>query len=257
MTSAIKRQNTPPPLPRAAKREQFPDVNIHVLHARVIEAFEAKIPITRGGGCTIRGYGTSWVDTAVRDELSVWLRDHQTGAQHKMDFGADFLPMRMGHDVTLLWANGQLVTIANHTTGQLRHPTLRKPILNEMPIIGGVLYHCLLILGLGTLMGALLMVSVPYLLASLHGLRPEQVRHYVDVVTANLSRHPAVHDPVWRGITMMAWLILSVGPSALMMVGNGRRRTFNARQQTYLNDQLRAAEERWIRQYTPPRAVTW
>ena len=40
----------PPRLPRPKKTEEFPPINFNVLHGRVIECFEAKIPIVHGGG---------------------------------------------------------------------------------------------------------------------------------------------------------------------------------------------------------------
>jgi hypothetical protein len=59
---------------------------------RVVEFFEGKIPIVRGGGLTVRGYESSWVRTDVQDVFSVWLADHQTDQEHKVNFGSDYPP---------------------------------------------------------------------------------------------------------------------------------------------------------------------
>jgi hypothetical protein len=256
MTTAIRRLKNPPPLPRAVKREQFPEVSFQVLHARVIEAFEAKIPVTHGGGYTVRGYGTSWVNTTVRDELSVWLVDHQTGQQHKMDFGSDYLPMRMGHDVTLLWANGQLITIANHTTGQLKHPALHRPILRDKPV-GSAWFHVILIPILLFLTATFFWVQ----LAQVHGLiigmsRPQRWA-YTDSVFDHPSLHPLFHSPTLATIFVLGVLALSFAPSILAARCNRANRQFNLGQRAYLDENLRIAESRWVRQYVPPRAVPW
>jgi len=53
----------PPPLPgqltTVSQRpaEEFAPVNFEAFHGRVVESFEGKIPIVRGGGLTLRGYG--------------------------------------------------------------------------------------------------------------------------------------------------------------------------------------------------------
>jgi hypothetical protein len=60
----------PPKLPKPKKAEEFPTINIGVLHGRVIECFEAKIPVVRGGGVTVRGYGSSWVGTTVHNVMA-------------------------------------------------------------------------------------------------------------------------------------------------------------------------------------------
>ena len=64
----------PPKLPKLKKKaEEFPPVHFNVLHGRVIECFEATIPIVHGGGATVRRYGGSWVGTTVHDRFSVGL----------------------------------------------------------------------------------------------------------------------------------------------------------------------------------------
>lgn len=256
MTTAIRRQKNPPPLSRVAMRAKFPEVSFQVLHARVIEAFEAKIPITCGGGYTIRGYGTSWVNTAVRDELSVWLRDHQTGEQHKMDFGSDYLPMRMGHDVTLLWANGQLVTIANHTTGQIKHPALHKPILEGKPV-GSVWFHVVLIPILLFLTATFFWVQLAQVHGLIIGMNRSQRWAYTDRVFGHPNLHPLFHSPTLATIFLLGVLALSFVPSILVAFRNRRNRAFNLYQNQYLDEKLRIAENRWVRQYVPPRAVPW
>jgi hypothetical protein len=249
-------QNNPPPLPRAAKRERFPEVSFKVLHARVIEAFEARIPITHGGGYTIRGYGTSWVNTTMRDELSVWLRDHETGQQHKMDFGSDFLPMRMGHDVTLLWANGQLVTIANHTTGQIKYPALNRPILDEKPVCS-LWFHVIVIPFLLFFAAAATWTAIPGAVGVAHGLRGERLMRHLDRSLDVISRHPVMTEPAWSILFVVIVLTTALTPSILAARRNRANRRFNLGQRAYLDEKLRTAENRWVRQYVPPRAVPW
>ena len=151
----------PPKLPKPKKAEEFPPVNFNVLHGRVIECFEGKIPVVHGGGVTVRGYGSSWVGTTIHDTFSAWFVDHQTGQQHKIDFGGDYLDMRYGHDATMLWANGQLFAIANHTTGQLKYPRLNRPILPEKKI-GSAFVSIVLFLILGVVGWAITSWLWPY-----------------------------------------------------------------------------------------------
>ena len=234
----------PPKLPRPKKAEEFPPVNFGVLHGRVIECFEAKIPIVHGGGATVRGYGGSWVGTTVHDTFSAWFVDHQSGQQHKIDFGSDYLDMRYGHDATLLWANDQLFAIANHTTGQIRYPALHRAILPEKTVgsafVSLVLFFILALFGgVASFMfvGAFLMiVHGPWSQLHHHQYQLTQTGSYLGLLIATLST-----------------LIIAGLPIALRARGNAKNRSYNQRQANYLADKLRQAEDQWIRRYVPPR----
>jgi hypothetical protein len=234
----------PPRLPRPKKAEEFPPVHFAVLHGRVIECFEAKIPIVHGGGATVRGYGGSWVGTTVHDTFSAWFVDHQTGQQHKIDFGSDYLDMRFGHDATLLWANNQLFAIANHTTQKIKYPSLNRPILPQKKIsstFGSIVLFLILAIVSGitslVLTGALLAVAAP-------GLWQHHHQHYELTATGS--------NLVLLVVTISILLVAGL-PIVLRARGNAKNRSFNQKQKTYLSVKLRQAEDQWIRQYAPPR----
>jgi hypothetical protein len=246
----------PPRLPKPKKAEKFPPVNFNVLHGRVIESFEAKIPVVHGGGVTVRGYGRSWVDTTVHNTFSAWFVDHQTGQQHKIDFGQDYLDMRYGHDVTMLWANDQLYAIANHTTGQIKYPRLHRAILPGKQV-GSILFHIIVLPVLLGLTALCLWIALAYTNAAIHGHTRTQRWQYgdaaVDAAFASPKVHPIMHDPTAAAIFFIGTLTIGLTPSILMAVSNNRNRRFNAAQRAYLTYKLHQAEDQWIRKYAPPR----
>jgi hypothetical protein len=241
---ATPRDQRPPRLPRPKEAEEFPPVNFGVLHGRVIECFEAKIPIVRGGGATVRGYGGSWVGTTVHDSFSAWFVDHQTGQQHKIDFGSDYLDMRFGHDATLLWANDQLFAIANHTTGKIRYPALHRALLPEK-IVGLSCFTVAILLFLAVLEGIMSLMLTGAILTIVHGPW-SQLHHHQYHLTQTGSNIALL-------IAMVATLIIGGLPFFLLARGNAKNRAFNQRQANYLAEKLRQAEHQWIRQYVPPR----
>jgi hypothetical protein len=194
----------------------------------------------------------------VHDTFSAWFVDHQTGQQHKIDFGGDYLDMRYGHDATLLWANGQLYAIANHTTGKLKYPTLNRPILPPKKV-GSILFHIVVLPALLGLTALFLWIGLAYTKASVHGHNRVQMWQYgdaaVDAAFANPKLHPIIHDPTCAAIFLIGTLVVGLTPSILMAINNHRNRHFNAAQTAYLTYKLRQAEDRWIRQYSPPRAT--
>jgi hypothetical protein len=227
----------PPSLSRPASAEPFPPVHFDVLHGRVIEAFEAKVPDTRGGGCTIDGYGRSWVNTTVRDELSVWLVDHQSGQQHKIDFGTDYLPMRYGHDVTLLWANGKLCTIANHTTHQLKHPAMSRLVLQEKKV-GSILIP-FAIMPFLAVVGGFFTFYFTGVAFSLFGA----VSHHGELSVSFLL------------LVAFLTLLVTLTPTGAMLWRRAKNDGYNQRQLSYLDTKVQEAEDRWIRRYVPTQAV--
>jgi hypothetical protein len=245
-----------PKLPKPQKTEEFSPVNFNVLHGRVIECFEAKIPVVRGCGLSVRGYGSSWVGTTVHNVLSCWFVDHQTGQQHKIDFGQDYLDMRYGHDATMLWANDQLYAIANHTTGQIKYPALNRPILPQKKV-GSILFHIVALPVLLGLTALFLWIGLAYTKAAAHGQSRMQMWEYggtaVDAAFANPKLHPIMHDPAYAAIFLIGTLVVGLTPSILMSVNNHRNRRFNVAQTAYLTYKLRQAEDQWIRHYAPPR----
>jgi hypothetical protein len=234
----------PPRLPKSKKAEEFPPVHFAVLHGRVIECFEAKIPIVHGGGATVRGYGGSWVGTTVHNTFSAWFVDHQTGQQHKLDFGRDYLDMREGHDATMLWANDQLFAIANHTTGQIKYPRLRRAILPEKNV-GLSCFTIAILLILGLIEGAASFVFVGGFLTMVHGPWSQLHHHHYQLTQTG--------SVLGLLIATIATLIIGALPFALLARGNAKNRAYNQRQDSYLTDKLRHAEDQWIRQYAPPR----
>jgi hypothetical protein len=230
-----------------------------VLHGRVIECFEAKIPIVHGGGATVRGYGGSWVGTTVHDTFSAWFVDHQSGQQHKIDFGRDYLDMRYGHDATMLWANNQLFAIANHTTNQVRYPALHRAILPEKKVgsfFGNLFFHA-------TVFPMMLVASWYVLILFL--VLFEQLFSALSNPTAfsNLHHHTLNHsarftslnNPLAMSVFLVAMLVISLVPSVLRVLSNSRNRKYNAAQEVYLTQQLHQAEDRWISRYSPPRVA--
>jgi hypothetical protein len=237
----------PPKLPKPKMAEEFPPVNFHALHGRVIECFEAKIPVVHGGGVTVRGYGRSWVDTTVHNVLSCWFVDHQTGQQHKIDFGQDYLDMRYGHDVTMLWANDQLYAIANHTTQKIKYPALNRPILPQKKI-GSTFGSILLFLILAVLGGIVsIMFTGTFLAIAVPGLWQHHHQHYELTSTGS--------NLVLLVVTISILLVAGL-PLGLRARDSAKKRSYNQRQDSYLTDKLRQAEDQWIRQYSPPRIAT-
>ena len=234
----------PPKLPKPKKAEEFPPVHFNVLHGRVIECFEAKIPIVHGGGATVRGYGGSWVGTTVHDTFSAWFVDHQSGQQHKIDFGSDYLDMRYGHEATLLWANEQLFAIANHTTGKIKYPALHRAILPEKHV-GLSFFTIAVLLFLAVCEGIMSLLLTGAFLTIVHGPW-SQLHHHQYQLTQTGSN-------IGLLIAMVATLIMGGLPFALLARGNAKNRSYNQRQENYLADRLRQAEHQWIRQYVPPR----
>jgi hypothetical protein len=176
--------------------------------------------------------------------LSCWFVDHQSGQQHKIDFGSDYLDMRYGHDATMLWANDQLFAIANHTTQKIKYPALNRPILPQKNICSTfgsiVLFLILAVLG-GitsiTLTGAFLAIAAP-------GLWQHHHQHYELTSTgSNLALL----------VVTISVLLVAGLPVALRARGNAKKRSYNQRQDTYLSVKLRQAEDQWIRHYVPPR----
>jgi hypothetical protein len=244
MKTITPRDQRPPKLPKLKKAEEFPPVNIAVLHGRVIECFEAKVPVVHGGGVTVRGYGRSWVDTTVHDVLSCWFVDHQTGQQHKIDFGQDYLDMRYGHDVTMLWANDQLYAVANHTTGQIKYPRLHRAIFPQKSV-GLSFFTIAVLLVLALFEGIISLLFAELFLTTVHGPWSQLHHHQYQLtqVGANLGLL----------IAIIATVVIGGLPFALLARGNAINRAYNQRQDNYLTVKLRQAEDQWIRQYAPPR----
>ena len=256
MKTITPRDQRPPKLPKPKKAEEFPPVHFAVLHGRVIECFEAKVPVVHGGGVTVRGYGSSWVGTTVHDTLAAWFVDHQTGQQHKIDFGRDYLDMRYGHDVTMLWANDQLYAVANHTTQKIKYPALNRPILPQKKV-GSILFHLVALPVLLGLAALFLWIGLAYTKAAAHGHSRMQMWEYggtaVDATFANPKLHPIMHDPACAAIFVIGTLVVGLTPSILIAINNHRNRRFNVAQTANLTYKLRQAEEQWIRHYVPPR----
>jgi hypothetical protein len=243
----------PPRLPKPKKAEEFPPVNFNVLHGRVIESFEAKIPVVHGGGVTVRGYGRSWVDTTVHNTFSAWFVDHQTGQQHKIDFGQDYLDMRYGHDVTMLWANKQLFAINNHTTNRIKYPALHRPILPDRQVGGffGNLFFHVCVFPMMLVASWYFLILFIVLLEKFFMTAPLSVHHNHMVHHAEPST--ALNNPLVMSVFLLAVALISLVPSVLRLLRNSRNRKYNAAQHEYLTQQLNQAEDQWIRQYSPPR----
>jgi hypothetical protein len=247
MKTITPRDQRPPKLPKLKKAEEFPPVHFGVLHGRVIECFEAKVPVVHGGGVTVRGYGSSWVGTTVHDTLAAWFVDHQTGQQHKIDFGRDYLDMRYGHDVTMLWANDQLYAVANHTTQKIKYPALNRPILPQKKVGSGV-GSIVLFLVLAVLGGIASLVLTISFLMIVPGPWWQQQPHY-----RHIYEQTSAASLVGLSFMAITILLVAVLPVALRARSNAKNRSFNEKQGNYVSVKLRQAEDLWIRQYAPPR----
>jgi hypothetical protein len=120
--SAHCTENTPqmtiPPIP----------LQFDVYHGSVQEALIGQVPFVHGEGRSFLGFGHSRVTTEVIKETSLWLRDHQTGKEHRFDLGEVDLPARAGHNVTLLWVNRQLYAIHNYSSGETKYFELHPSV---------------------------------------------------------------------------------------------------------------------------------
>ena len=159
----------------------------------------------------------------------------------------------------MLWANDQLYAIANHTTAQLKYPRLGRPILPQKQV-GGILFHIIMLPLLLGLTALCLWILLAYTTAAIHGRTETQRWRYgeaaVDAAFAHPEVHPIMHNPMTAAIFIMGTLSVGLTPSVLMAISNNRNRRYNAAQRAYLTYTLRQAEEKWIRQYAPPRGAT-
>src|SRR5262245_51381413 len=99
-----------------------------VYHGEVVEVQTEQVPTVYGGGKSFLGCGHSYVQTTVIRNASVWTREDGTGLETRWDLGELDLPMRPGHDVSFLWANGSLYGLHNHYTHQTRYLKLAPSI---------------------------------------------------------------------------------------------------------------------------------
>jgi hypothetical protein len=102
-------------------------VKFSVYHGEVLEVQTHQVPTVYGSGRTFLGCGRSSVQTTMVRNTSVWTRDG-TGQEKRWDLGELDLPMRPGHEVSFLWANGALYALHNRVTGQTRFLELPQSI---------------------------------------------------------------------------------------------------------------------------------
>jgi hypothetical protein len=67
------------------------------------------------------------------------------------------------------------------------------------------------------------------------------------------ARFTALNNPLAMSVFLVAVVLISLVPSVLRVLSNSRNRKYNAAQEVYLTQQLRQAEDQWIRRYSPPR----
>jgi hypothetical protein len=103
-------------------------VRFSVYHGQVIEVQSSNVPIVDGGGRFFLGFGDAVVETAVIRTTSVWTREHGTGQETRWELGEPDLPVRAGHNVSFLWANGSPYALHNHNTSE----TLYRPLPREI-----------------------------------------------------------------------------------------------------------------------------
>jgi hypothetical protein len=96
-------------------------------HGEVLEVQTNQIPTVYGAGRSFLGCGRFSVQTTIVRNTAVWTRDG-TGQEKRWDLGELDLPMRIGHDVSFLWANGSLYALHNHFTRQTRYLELPRSI---------------------------------------------------------------------------------------------------------------------------------
>jgi hypothetical protein len=103
-------------------------VTFSVYHGQVLEVQSAQVPAVYGAGRSFLGCGSSYVETAIVRNTSVWTREHATGRETCWELGEADLPMRPGHEVSFLWANASLYALHNHCTRQTHYLNLPRSL---------------------------------------------------------------------------------------------------------------------------------
>jgi hypothetical protein len=116
-----------PPTHRFVSEGRQSPVTFSFYHGGVLEVQINQVPTVYGAGGSFLGCGRSYIHTTIVRNTSVWTRDG-TGQEKRWDLGELDLPMRTGHDVSFLWANGGLYALHNHITRQTRYLELPRSI---------------------------------------------------------------------------------------------------------------------------------
>lgn len=159
----ISRQ--PPPLPGNATNPtllNFSAARGEVIGLRVIT--KAFTQSGGGGGYIYQGTGTIapvWTQTTHVRRTEFWLRDWNTHQENNFWLeGHDGVVLRDGQDVTLVWCNGELIWLRNHTANQVyplvHHERLLPSVsdgagsfgrtVDTLGMAGGAFWLCCLVL---------------------------------------------------------------------------------------------------------------
>ena len=227
-----------PGTPRRLLRTAVPRLPLKydVFHGRVQEVLIGQTPFVHGEGRSFAGFGRSHITTELVKETSVWLKDHQTGREHRFDLGSIDLPIRTGHDITFLWVNLRLYAIHNHSTAETRYfpfppavPPFRKVRFRRL---GSVLWVLLGVLLFGFAVLPLLLGLSAYPVLAAVG-QP-------DLWTAKiLDPYIAMAQPPITAIL----IVLACG---LMYLCNRRERAYNLSLGQELERQLADAMDRYV-----------
>jgi uncharacterized membrane protein (DUF485 family) len=213
------------------------DLNFTVLHGRVIQTMEGKIPIVSGNGYTVEGWGRTNIRTDVVREGEVWLKDHQTGRDHHFTLGSEYPPMLVGHDVSMLWVNEQRYAIANHNTEKLVSYPLARAVAPYRSLVSGCATAILvLVVAPVAFLGAMILLAVLFP-GFLHTVAPS---HRWEV-------YGLILKVILFGVPLasfMSWLLINLF--------NRKAQKHNARLNAELQQRLSEAINQYINSYRLP-----
>ena len=219
-------------------------LNFQVLHGRVLQVIEDKLPVVHGNGCTLDGWGRTRIRTDVVRAGEVWLRDHQTGRDHHFNLGSEYPPMLVGHDVSMLWVNGEHYATANHHTRAIETYFLSDAVGPYKAETNGWMAAVLaLLIGPAVFFLALfaLNAALPNAWSKfLHAIEP--LHRWTQSEASGLCS-----TVIWWGVPISA-LVTWV----CYLISKARARAHNARLDAELQDALDTAVDQHLRAYRLP-----
>ena len=220
-----------------ASRDRKLSLTFGVIHGRVIQVMEGKVPIVHGRGYSIDGWGGTRIETDVVRDGEVWLKDHQTGRDHHFQLGSEYPPMLPGHDVTILEVNHQRYAVANHNTGVLQKYSLTRAVGPYKSPIGGCVTAILALI----VVPIVLVNAVWLLLALFPGVM------YAIAPTHHWTR-PEVYGQLFK-LGTVGIPVASFATWLFVMAANRKVRAHNAQVDAELRVQLSAAVHQYVSSY--------
>jgi hypothetical protein len=211
-----------------------------VFHGRVIQIMEGKVPIVRGRGYTVEGWGRTRIDTDVVREGEVWLKNHQTGRDFHFELGSEYPPMLPGHDVTILEVNQQRYAIANHNTGQLLTYSLPYALGPYKSAAGGCVTAILALIVAPIVFVSVLSTVVAFFPGFVHAIAP-----------AHRWMRPEVYGLIAKILTV-GIPVASFATFIWIWASNRKVHAHNARINGEVQAQLSDALNRYVHSYRPP-----